>query len=138
MNTHRSIRPPGTSHLFPAFLNRTALGIIMMCMAVSAWCAESADSSSVSPITTQIWQEAVVSVTDLDRTARFFREIGGYEVKWQGAVDASAALNTIENRGASVETPLHRTHVAPYGEMGLFSVKAPDGAIVQFYQLGSE
>ena len=32
--------------------------------------------STVTPITTDVWQEAVVSVTDLDTTARFFREIG--------------------------------------------------------------
>jgi catechol 2,3-dioxygenase-like lactoylglutathione lyase family enzyme len=42
------------------------------------------------PVTTRPWQEAVVSVTDLDTTARFFREIGGYEVKWRGALDPGA------------------------------------------------
>ncbi len=41
------------------------------------------------PITTMVWQEAVVSVTDLDRSAQFFIEIGGYETKWRGPVDAS-------------------------------------------------
>ncbi len=41
------------------------------------------------PITDQPWQEAVVSVTDLDRTAQFFRDIGGYETKWRGAVHAT-------------------------------------------------
>ena len=46
-------------------------------------------SADVVPVTTSVWQEAVVSVTDLDRTARFFVEIGGYEEKWRGAVDAS-------------------------------------------------
>lgn len=30
---------------------------------------------------------ATASVTDLDRTARFFREIGGYETLWQGQLD---------------------------------------------------
>lgn len=43
-----------------------------------------------TPITERPWQEAVVSVTDLDVTARFFREIGGYETKWQGPIDTSA------------------------------------------------
>ncbi|MDX1516519.1 MAG: VOC family protein [Woeseiaceae bacterium] len=42
-----------------------------------------------APVTTSPWQEAVVSVTDLDRTAAFFVEIGGYEAKWRGRVDAS-------------------------------------------------
>lgn len=42
-----------------------------------------------SPVTTLPWQEALVSVTDLDTSARFFREIGGYEDKWRGAVDSA-------------------------------------------------
>ena len=46
-----------------------------------------AATAAPAPVTTRPWQEVVVSVTDLDRTARFFREIGGYEVKWRGALD---------------------------------------------------
>lgn len=42
-----------------------------------------------APVTTSVWQEAVVSVTDLDRSAQFFTEIGGYEAKWRGSMDAS-------------------------------------------------
>ncbi len=42
-----------------------------------------------APVTTRPWQEAVVSVTDIDVTARFFRDIGGYEEKWRGALDAA-------------------------------------------------
>jgi len=41
------------------------------------------------PITAAAWQEAVVSVTDLDRSARFFVEIGDYEQKWRGSIDAT-------------------------------------------------
>ena len=33
----------------------------------------------VPTVTDSPWQEAVVSVRDIDVTARFFREIGGYE-----------------------------------------------------------
>lgn len=46
-------------------------------------------ASNADPVTPRVWQEAVVSVTDLERSARFFREIGGYETKWQGALDPS-------------------------------------------------
>ena len=35
------------------------------------------------------WQEAVVSVHDLERSAEFFREIGGYETRWTGSVSQS-------------------------------------------------
>lgn len=40
-----------------------------------------------TPITTKPWSEAVVSVSDLDRTAAFFTDIGGYNVRWRGALD---------------------------------------------------
>lgn len=41
-------------------------------------------AAASEPVTTRVWQEAVVSVGDLDRSARFFTGIGGYEVKWRG------------------------------------------------------
>lgn len=44
---------------------------------------------SGAPVTTSVWQEAVVSVTDIDRSAQFFTGIGGYEPKWRGPLDAS-------------------------------------------------
>jgi len=46
-------------------------------------------SADITPVTTSVWQEAVVSVTDLDRSAQFFTEIGGYETKWRGPMDIS-------------------------------------------------
>jgi catechol 2,3-dioxygenase-like lactoylglutathione lyase family enzyme len=48
-----------------------------------------AQEDKPSPVTVFPWQEVVVSVTDLDVTARFFREIGGYEAKHRGALDAA-------------------------------------------------
>ncbi|MFK8051373.1 MAG: VOC family protein [Woeseiaceae bacterium] len=41
------------------------------------------------PITVNPWQEAVVSVSDLDRSAAFFLDIGGYTVSWRGPLSAS-------------------------------------------------
>jgi catechol 2,3-dioxygenase-like lactoylglutathione lyase family enzyme len=40
-------------------------------------------------LTESDWQEAVISVSDLEVTARFFIEIGEYEEKWRGALDAT-------------------------------------------------
>ena len=40
-------------------------------------------------VTREPWQEVVVSVSDIDRTARFFAEIGQYEAKWRGVLDES-------------------------------------------------
>lgn len=49
-----------------------------------------AGADEVTPITTHVWQEAVVSVHDLERSARFFTEIGDYEVKWRGSLNDAA------------------------------------------------
>lgn len=43
------------------------------------------------PVTEQPWQEVVVSVSHIDRTARFFVGIGGYEAKWRGPLDSALA-----------------------------------------------
>jgi catechol 2,3-dioxygenase-like lactoylglutathione lyase family enzyme len=48
---------------------------------------QAAEEEKPQSITQAPWREAVVSVTDLDRTARFFREIGGYQLRWRGAMD---------------------------------------------------
>ena len=44
-----------------------------------------------SPVTREVWREAVVSVSDIEQTARFFREIAGYQEKWRGPLSPSAA-----------------------------------------------
>ena len=62
-------------------MRRTRLLILMLLAPMAA--------AELSPVTTAVWQEAVVSVTDIDRSARFFTEIGGFETKWRGPVDAS-------------------------------------------------
>lgn len=73
-----------------------------LCIALALWMATTAAPAAgagddgndkvdgVPPVTASGWQEAVVSVTDLDRTARFFLEIGGYEVKWRGPLGQAA------------------------------------------------
>ena len=57
------------------------LTALLMCVVASSY---SAETGPIAP-----WQEAVISVTDIDETARFFVEIGQYEVKWRGPVDPS-------------------------------------------------
>jgi catechol 2,3-dioxygenase-like lactoylglutathione lyase family enzyme len=70
---------------------------------VFLWTVSSADDA---PVTTAVWQEAVVSVTDLDRSARFFKEIGGYEDKWRGPMDASEIRSWGLDNSASAEALL--------------------------------
>ncbi|GGY38795.1 VOC family protein [Parvularcula lutaonensis] len=56
------------------------------------------------PVTTEPWLMATASVTDLDRSARFFREIGGYETAFQGPLDEAEieALGLPEGAGGEV------------------------------------
>ena len=63
-------------------MKRILVSIVMLMMAGPG----TTGAGDITPVTRSDWQEAVVSVTDLDRTARFFMEIGGYEVKWRGAL----------------------------------------------------
>jgi len=51
--------------------------------------AMTATGDTSVPVSSNVWTEAIVSVTDIDRSAQFFIEIGGYEVKWRGPVQSS-------------------------------------------------
>ena len=62
---------------------------VTFCFAVLI-CSTAKAQKQTEPVTEHVWQEAVISVTDLYNTARFFREIGGYQVKWRGLIDDSA------------------------------------------------
>ncbi len=61
----------------------------MLCVVCSLVIGAGGAASEVTPITNKPWQEAVLSVTDLRASARFFHEIGGYENKAHGSVSAS-------------------------------------------------
>jgi hypothetical protein len=80
-------------------------GIICLVL-MTGWTSLSANETVISPVTENIWQEAVVSVTDLDRTAKFFLEIGNYEVKWRGAIEASEIKSWGLDESASGEAML--------------------------------
>ena len=46
--------------------------------------------SKPDPITDQPWQEVVISVTDIDRTAEFFKKIGGFKELYRGQSSKSS------------------------------------------------
>lgn len=52
--------------------------------------ATASAQAPADPITKQPWQEAVISVSDLDRAAAFFIEVGGYQIRWRGTVPKSS------------------------------------------------
>src|SRR6056297_1666950 len=72
-------------------------GALALWLTATAAAAGNADGNAngLPPITTSDWQETVISVTDLDRTARFFREIGGYEVKWRRSEEHTSELQSL-------------------------------------------
>lgn len=59
-----------------------------------------------SPVTSQPWLMATASVSDLDQTARFFTEIGGYETLYRGPLDQDdlATLDLPEGASGDVLT----------------------------------
>ena len=61
------------------------LSVLMSAALISGSLAVTAE-----PITDKPWREAVLSVTDPDVTARFFKEIGGYEELGRGRLSASS------------------------------------------------
>ena len=56
-----------------------------------------------SPVVTQPWIMATASVSDLDQTARFFTEIGGYETVYRGPRDPAEVQSLNLKDGASGE-----------------------------------
>lgn len=77
MHSSAGVRPPAAKYAPHIF-------VIALFLSLS-----SVAENTVSPVTTQPWQEVVVSVGALDGTARFFLELGGYEVKWRGETNPS-------------------------------------------------
>ncbi len=81
--------------------------------------------ADTEPVTRRPWQEVVVSVSDIDRTARFFVEIGQYEQRWRGPLDESLAAAWELPQGASGEALL----LGPAGyQSGLLRLVRFDGA----------
>ena len=62
----------------------------LLSVLISATLISGSQAVTAEPITDKPWREAVLSVTDPDVTARFFKEIGGYEELGRGSVSASS------------------------------------------------
>ncbi len=83
----------------------SALGLFASCQAVvePAPVVTPAPDPLPSPIVTQPWLMATASVSDLDQTARFFVEIGGYEEVYRGPLDTAEIATLNLQNGASGE-----------------------------------
>ena len=70
-----------------------------------------AHASSLDPITEKPWQEVVISVTDLDRTAEFFKKIGGFKEIFRG----QSSNSSIEHYGLSAQASAEELLLAAKG-----------------------
>lgn len=85
-----------------------ALGLFASCQtqAEGQAAVTPAPDTLPTPVTSEPWLMATASVSDLDQTARFFVEIGGYEKVYRGPLDAAeiAALNLRDGASGEVLT----------------------------------
>ncbi|WOR15562.1 hypothetical protein RYZ27_02660 [Hyphomonas sp. FCG-A18] len=97
-----------------------ALGVLVSCIhgidPVADVSAQAQTPSKPAPVTTEPWVMATASVSDLDRTAQFFREIGQYETVYRGPLDPREISSLNLPDGASGEV---LTLKAPGSEHGL-------------------
>jgi len=78
-------------------------GLLTLLLATQATADE---LEKIEPISSNVWSEAVVSVTDLDRTARFFTELGGYQKRWRGSMSKAELASFGLSDSASAEVLL--------------------------------
>ncbi|MDG1709315.1 MAG: hypothetical protein P8H03_11170 [Emcibacteraceae bacterium] len=81
-----------------------------------------AQSSSVEKpvsIVSEPWLETVVSVHDLDETARFFTEIAGYEVIWRGSETSATMSHLGLNETASAQSLVLSAKGSNFGRIRL-------------------
>lgn len=105
----------------------SALSAALLFSVSTIACAQTLDAASEkpAPVTTDPWQETLVSVSDLDRTAAFFREIGQYETLFQGPLTASEIAGFDLPDGATGEALLLK---APGSEHGFIRLVRFDDA----------
>ena len=68
-----------------------SLTVFVSVIVSAAWIG-GGQALATEPITDRPWREAVLSVTAPDVTARFFKEIGGYEELGRGSLSASSIV----------------------------------------------
>jgi catechol 2,3-dioxygenase-like lactoylglutathione lyase family enzyme len=91
----------------------------------------------VYPVAGEFGRMEMIEIMDLDGRDHAARcgapNLGILAVRFP--VDRAAlAAATIRERGWSIEVHPAKVELPPYGDVHLFSIRTPDGAIVQFYE----
>jgi len=82
---------------------KTLLAMVVLCVGLAI---NLSSANPAEPVIKKPWQEMVVSVSDIDRTAEFFTEIGGYTTKWRGPMSDSELTSWSLPKDARAETLL--------------------------------
>lgn len=73
-------------------MHRILIALLTALLPTTTGCASpgaTEPAGKPTPVTSEPWFEAVISVRNLDQTGAFFTEVGGYELRWEG--DASGS-----------------------------------------------
>ena len=85
-----------------------------------------AAEQSHTPISPNKWQEVLVSVYDLDESAKFYKEIAGYSQVWRGKENAEYLSHLGLDKGASAESMLLKSGNEEFGYVRLIKFSNVD------------
>ncbi|MDA9180059.1 hypothetical protein N9O28_01915 [Emcibacteraceae bacterium] len=80
-------------------------------------------STTVKPITTNPWQEVVVSTYDIDEAARFFLEIAEYGMIWRGEEDKAFLNHLGLDKNTTAQSMVLKAKGTKFGYIRLIEIK---------------
>lgn len=105
---------------------KTFFTVIIITILQSLWLVACADTpSKIKPITTEPWQEVVVSTYDIDEAARFFLEIAEYEIIWRGEEDKTFLEYLGLDKNATAKSMVLKANGAKFGYIRLMEINGP-------------
>jgi hypothetical protein len=80
-------------------------------------------NTNIKPITTDPWQEVVVSTYNIDEAARFFLEIADYKIVWRGEEEKAFLKHLGLDDDATAETMVIKAKDTEFGYIRLMEIK---------------